>query len=180
MAFVDGSITQKVNLVDATARVSKLARLLTHGSGVVTDQTAEAVDEQCLLLQTALAQLGYADTPAAGEASVKDGATVPVRNSAGTAVSGTHTVDVVDSKVNYVALDATIWPLNNGNTSVRITNSAGATITSAGGATVADGVGSVKLPSNWTAVNNGSSVTLGGSTYTFQVSNGVLTGITVS
>lgn len=180
MAFVDSSRQQKCELVDYSTKTANLGRRLTHGSGVVTDELADTMDTHCAFLTGVLGAMGYESVPLPGTATVKQGEAAPVVNSAGTAVPGTHTIEVQSNDLKGIKLAATIWPVQNGANNVRVTNSAGASITGAAGATVANGVGSVKLPSNWAAVNNGASLTLGNSTYTFQISNGVITGITVS
>jgi hypothetical protein len=54
---------------------------------------------------------------ASASASVANGATVVVHNSAGSNVAGTHTAEVTSNTLNDVKLAATVAPIVNGGTS---------------------------------------------------------------
>lgn len=180
MAFADGTIKQRTDLVSAATNVSVTGRRMSHGSLPITAGTAAEIDAQCQSLQQSMEALGYAAELGDTQVKVSNGDSIPVVNSFGNAVTGTHTAEIADGVLTDVKLSNTVYPIVNGASSIKVANSAGTQITSGATATVSAGIATIRLPAGYAAVVNNGTVSVGGKTYTFTVANGVITGITVA
>lgn len=188
MAYADLTPAERQNL----SRLAHIAATETHRAR--EDFGAHGKDTARIFLGnayvtiddvlTALAAALPAGTPDPLKAVVSNGATAPLKNSAGTAVGAAATLTVAASALTEVKLPATTAAVVTGST-VAVQNSAGA---SAGNGTVtvaAGGVSNVKLPATVAPVTSGVKINAGtvtgtGNFATVTVAAGVVTGIVLS
>lgn len=133
------------------------------GTAVVTDDAFTGVN-----LAATVAMIDNADS-------------VTIKNSAGTAIAGTHAATVAAGVLSNVKLAATVAPVVNA-ASVPLQNSAGAAKGNGTVAVAAGVVTSVRTPATSAIVANGDTVpaTGTGTTATLVIANGVVTGVTLA
>lgn len=121
----------------------------------------------------------------ATQAVVTNNASTPVKNRAGTAVTGTHTIHVAGSVVTDVTLSPAIAPIANAAANISVLNTGGASVTTVGVAAVAAGVLTyVALPATVSGVINGATLPVKNSagttvpgTSTATIAAGAVTGV---
>ncbi len=180
MSLVTATAAQRIALRNTATNLSEQTQVYAQSAATPTAEEAAIVQPYIDAAQAAITAVG-----AGGGATVADGATVAVVNSA-SADSHNATATVTGTTLTNVKLAATVAFVDNADT-ITVQNSAGTAVAGTHTATVAAGVlSNVKLAATIAPVASGlalTGVTPTGTytnTVTFTVAAGVITAIVLS